>query len=459
MAGESAFTLHGTILVADDAPDYLLLMVQALQNEGHRVFEATGGAAALEILNRESIDAVVTDLQMPTVDGFEVLRTASAKMPPVPVVVVTGFGTVESAVEAMKLGALDFIAKPLDVTDLGTCVLKALEHRRMLIGAGSDASAEDSGLGELFGISPPMQDVFEQIRRVAPFKPTVLITGESGTGKELVARAVHALSAYRSGPFVALNCSALPRELAESQLFGHEKGAFTGAVTSSQGHFEAADGGTLFLDEIGDLPLEMQAKLLRVIEERQVVRVGNTQPVSVDVRLLAATNVDLKKAIETSKFREDLYHRLNVLKIILPSLRERRDDIALLVRIFLDRFTAEHNLEHREMPPDVLSRLTGYNWPGNVRELKNIIERVAITSHGREIQISDLPPEILEKESTVPSAGIGSLPIPGTSLEEIEQNVILHTLKHTKGNRTKSAKILGISVRTLQRKLNQYNLS
>ena len=457
MANDFKPFLQGTILVAEDDADYRAAIVRILQEQDHDILQAEDGTQALEILHREAVDAVVTDLEMPGARGLDVLRAAAAQTPPVPAVIVTGYGTASTAVEAMKLGAVDYVLKPVDPQDLQTCVHQALERRRMLLGAQSIETAEDetTGFGGLLGTSSAMQEVFDQIRRAAPFKSTVLISGESGTGKELVARAIHALSACKDGPFLAVNCSALPHELVESQLFGHEKGAFTGATSMHRGYFESADGGTLFLDEIGDLPIEAQAKLLRVLEEREVTRLGSTRSISVNVRLLAATNTHLQVRVQERSFREDLYYRLNVLSISLPPLRERWEDIPLLVRVFLDRFAQENGVPARDIAPAGLDILVAHSWPGNVRELKNITERLAIMARGETIQISDLPPELRD---TVDAAGPAA-PVETFStlnMEEIERATIRRALEQTQGNRTQAAQLLGISLRTLQRKLRDY---
>ena len=452
MTEDHTFSLQGTILIADDEESFRDIMTRALRQLGHRVLQAEDGTQALKILAAEPIDAVVTDLEMPGASGIEVLRAAVACQPPVPTVIATAYGTAESAVEAMKLGAVDYVLKPLEAEDLRTCVHQALERRLML--AGCLAEEEESGFGGLLGSSPAMYDVLDQVRRVAPFKATVLITGESGTGKELAARAIHALGPGKDGPFLAVNCSALPHELVESQLFGHEKGAFTGAANVHRGFFEAADGGTLFLDEVGDLPLEAQAKLLRVLEERQVTRVGSTRSLPVDVRLLAATNTCLQEAVRQGRFRQDLYYRLDVLAIALPPLRERRVDIPLLIRVFLDRFGHDNGLPPREIAADAVDLLSGYAWPGNVRELKNICERLAIMAREQTIQLSDLPSSIRQQDGSPPASSLETTA--SLNIEEIERATIGRALAQTQENRTQAAELLGISLRTLQRKLREY---
>ena len=317
---------------------------------------------------------------------------------------------------------------------------------------GGTAGADETGFGGLLGASPAMQEVFDQIRRVAPFRSTVLITGATGTGKELVAQAIHALSACSNGPFIPVNCSALPRDLVESQLFGHEKGAFTGAATLHRGFFEAADGGTLFLDEIGELSPESQAKLLRVLEDQQVLRLGSTRPISVNVRLLAATNADPQAAVQDGCLREDLYYRVNALAISLPPLRGRPRDIPLLVRVFLDRFARENGVPPREIAAEVLECLMAHSWPGNVRELKNLTERLAVMATEETIQVSDLPGE-LRQLAGAPGPAESVERFSTLNMEELEKAVIQRELEQAGGNRTQAARLLGFSLRTLQRKL------
>ena len=455
MPEDYTYSLRGTILVVDDEESFRDIMTRVLRQFGHQVLQAEDGTRALKILADAPVDAVVTDLEMPGASGIEVLRAAAACQPPVPAVIVTAYGTAESAVQAMKLGAVDYVLKPLETEDLQTCLHQALERRLMLAGCLAD-NQENSGFGGLLGTSPAMQDMLDQIRRAAPFKSTVLITGESGTGKELVARAIHALSPCKDGPFLAVNCSALPHELVESQLFGHEKGAFTGAASMHRGFFEAADGGTLFLDEVGDLPLEAQAKLLRVLEERQVTRLGSTRSLPVDVRLLAATNTHLQEGMRQGRFRQDLYYRLDVLAISLPPLRQRRADIPLLIRIFLDSFGRDNSLPPREIAADAVDCLAAYAWPGNVRELKNICERLAIMTRNQTIQVSDLPASIRQQDEAAPSFFSEAPAISPLNIEEIERATIHRAMAQTRGNRTQAAELLGISLRTLQRKLKEY---
>ncbi len=445
------------ILIADSDDDHRRHLSTIIQSAGYNIHPVSNGHQAIETLEQNAIDVVVADMDTPGADGLAILRKASAIIPPVPVILISGESVIETAVESLKSGAFDFIARPI----LPAVLLRALERateRHKVLKATQQAvpEAEITSFGGLLGASPVMQDIFDEIRRCAPFKATVLITGESGTGKELVARALHAFSPYGKGPFVAVNCSALPHELVESQLFGHEKGSFTGAISTHQGVFEAAKDGTLFLDEIGDLPLEAQAKLLRTVEERQVTRLGSNTPIQVNVRLLTATNVDLKKAVQDRRFREDLYYRLNVLNISLPPLRNRREDIPLLLRSFFDRFAKENHRPSKILSPEALTALTQYRWPGNVRELKNLTERMAITAKNETITLQDLPSDVLAETSISQPVEDHLMAFTGLALEQVERLLIERALAQAQNNRTRAADQLGISLRTLQRKLKEY---
>ena len=445
------------ILIADNDTDHRHHLTTAIQTVGYQVHQVSNGDQAIKMLEQNTIDAVVADIDIPGADGLKVLRKASALIPPVPVILISGKSVIETAVESLKSGAFDFIARPILPTVLQRAVRRATERHTILKATEQAApESEITSLGGLLGASTVMQEIFDEIRRCAPFKATVLITGESGTGKELVARALHAFSPYGKGPFVAVNCSALPHELVESQLFGHEKGSFTGAISTHQGVFEAAKDGTLFLDEIGDLPLEAQAKLLRTVEERQVTRLGSNTPIQVNVRLLTATNVDLKKAVQDRRFREDLYYRLNVLNIDLPPLRERREDIPLLLRAFFDRFGKENDRPPKILSPEALTVLVQYHWPGNVRELKNLTERMAITAKGDTITLQDLPSDVLATTPTTHPIEDHLMAFTGLPLEQVEKLLIGRALAQTNNNRTRAADQLGISLRTLQRKLKEY---
>ena len=448
----------GSVFVAD----HLSIVTKILRENGCvEVVGATDGTVAEQLLKTRSLDVAVIDINMP--GGMQLLSTAIRLTPPMPVVIFTSYTTVKQAVQAMRLGAVDYVVKPVDANDLLTAVHRALERKRVFDHVSDRQAEARTEFGELLGTSNEMQAVFDQIRRAAPFKSTVLITGESGTGKELVASAIHSLSAVNNGPFVAINCSALPVGLADSELFGHEKGSFTGATQDRQGLFEAAQGGTLFLDEIGDLDMQVQTKLLRVLEEQKVRHLGASQLIDVNVRVVAASNVNLTAAVKMGQFREDLYYRLNVIHISVPSLRARKSDIPLLVRVFAERFADQNGIASVEISGRCLDRMAEYDWPGNVRELKNMVERLVIyaADGNRAIEEKDIK-AILPIDDKITSLEDSESQRPEfvtRRLDEVERNLILDTLMHTGGNRTQSAEVLGISLRTLQRKLIQYGVT
>lgn len=453
--------LPGRVLVADSNPKHLAIATSILRESGYdEVVEATDGTVAERQLKTQSLDVAVIDINMP--GGMQLLRTAIRLTPPLPIVIFTSYKTVKQAVQAIRLGAVDYVVKPVDANDLLTAVHRALERKRMLALRSAEQVEAKTGFGELLGSSSVMQGVFDQIRRAAPFKSTVLITGESGTGKELVASAIHSLSAVSNGPFVAINCSALPIELAESELFGHERGAFTGATQAQQGLFEAAHNGTLFFDEIGDLDMRVQTKLLRVLEEQKVRHLGATQLIAVNVRVVAASNANLTTAVKMGQFREDLYYRLNVIPLPIPSLRDRRSDIPLLVRVFAERFAEQNGIALIEIADRCLDRMAEYDWPGNVRELKNTVERLVIYAADSNMVIGEQDFEsILPIDDRIAPLDDSESQRPDfvpRRLDEVEKEMILDTLMHTGGNRTQGAEILGISLRTLQRKLIQYGV-
>ncbi|MFT5368344.1 MAG: DNA-binding NtrC family response regulator [Candidatus Latescibacterota bacterium] len=446
------------ILAIDSNRNNLQAIENQVKKDRNNLFIASEAAQGISYLETEDIDVVITNKFLADGDGFDIMRMALAQTPPSPVVIISHQNTVDAMIEALQLGALDYIPDPIDTKVLKIALHRAYERRQMHLSAAIEPVQDaEPTVGFLQGSSDAMQYVFDQIRHSAPFKTTVLITGESGTGKDLVARSIHALSPRAQGPFIAINCSAIPRELVESHLFGHEKGAFTSAMARQEGVFEAATGGTLFLDEIGDLAPEAQAKLLRVLEEKQITRLGSTSTVDVDVRLVAATNSNLELAIQEGRFREDLYYRLNVLHIEMPPLRERPKDVPLLVTVFLDRFAQENGMSHKNITDEALEKLTAYNWPGNVRELKNITERLAVNAQSDTIEATHLPPQfqniVPEPE---PSSNFDLTPLVGIPLESIEKMLIDITLQNTHGNRTRAARLLGISLRTLQRKLKEY---
>ena len=442
-----------TILVADDEPGMRESVSRALRREGFHVITAEDGAAALDTLRKAPVDLLIADLRMPGLDGIELLRAARLVAPETEVIVLSGHGTVEEAVEAMKEGAFDFLTKPFDRAPLVRVVRQALDrHALILENRRLQRRLDDlAGAGEIVGTSPAILEVLRLVKQVAPTSATVLIQGESGTGKELVARALHRLSPRREKPFVTVNCAALPETLLESELFGHEKGAFTGAVGRRAGRFELADGGTLLLDEIGDLSPLAQAKVLRVLQEGEFEPIGSARTAKVDVRLVAATNQDLAKLVTEKRFREDLFYRMQVITLTVPPLRERREDIGLLAQHFLRRYTAKNQRTLEGFTEEALARLLEYPWPGNVRELEHAVERAAILGRGPFVEVTDLPEAVAQAE---PSARVIPIPI-GMPLEEVEQRLIVETLKLTKGNKELGAKLLGIASRTIYRKLKE----
>src|SRR5213592_4724183 len=441
-----------TLLVADDDPGLRESLERTLTREGYRVLLASDGRAALERLQGGGIDLVVTDLKMPGLTGIEVLRAAKAIAPDVDVILLTAFGTVEEAVKAMKDGAYDFLTKPFRREQLLKLISKALERRDLIEqNRALKKQLEDlRAKGQVIGSSPAFRRMMTLVEQVADSSATVLIQGESGTGKELVASTIHARSARSRGPFIAVNCAALPETLLESELFGYEKGAFTGAAGRKEGRFELADGGTLFLDEVSDLSPVTQPKILRVLQEGEFERLGGTKSLRVDVRIVAATNQELAQMVREKRFREDLYYRLNVITLIVPPLRERREDIHVLAQHFLRVYSAKNNRRLEGFTDDAIRRLEAYAWPGNVRELENVIERGVVLARGALMDVADLTPEIAG--ATPLPEGVVSVRI-GTPLAEVEQRLMEETLRATKGNKTLTAKLLGIDPTTVLRKL------
>jgi two-component system response regulator HydG len=441
-----------TLLVADDDPGLRESLGRTLTRAGYKVVLASDGRAALERLRGGGLDLVLTDLKMPGLTGIEVLRATKAIAPDLDVILLTAFGTVEEAVIAMKEGAYDFMTKPFRGEQLLKIVAKALERRDLIEqNRVLQRQLEDlRGKGQVIGGSPAFRRMMTLVDQVADSSATVLIQGESGTGKELVARAIHERSPRRSGPFVAVNCAALPETLLESELFGYEKGAFTGAGARKEGRFELADGGTLFLDEVADLSIVTQPKILRVLQEGEFERVGGTKTIRVDVRIVAATNQDLGQMVREKRFREDLYYRLNVITTNVPPLRERREDIRVLAQHFLRVYAAKNNRKLDGFSDEAVRRLEAYAWPGNVRELENVIERGVVLARGSVMELTDLPEEIVG--ATPLPEGVLSVRI-GTSLAEVERRLLEETLRVTKGNRTLTAKLLGIDPKTVYRKL------
>jgi DNA-binding NtrC family response regulator len=447
------------ILVVDDEKKMGILIEGALKDAGYSVKTVTSGEEALGLLRKHTYDVVITDLKMEPFDGMAVLKKAKELGQSTEVIMMTAYATAQSAVEAMKAGATDYIIKPFALEELKLLVDKIVEKQRLL--ALSLQLQEDlgkAGLDEFVGKSQKIKQVFELVEKVAKTDANVLLLGESGTGKELIARAIHQKSKRRDKPLITVNCAALTETLLESELFGHEKGSFTGAYARKLGRFELADGGTIFLDEIGEISPAVQAKLLRVLEERKFNRVGGVETIEVDTRVVAATNRNLEQNVKSGKFREDLYFRLNVFPIWIPPLRERRDDIPRLVQYFLKK----HQYRGRALDEGLMDQLTGYDWPGNVRELKNILERAMILSDGADIQAHHvgIKPGLPTKEAA-PEAQqqVGdSLRISPLSLEEMEKNMIIEALKKSKGNKTEAAKALHITRRMLYSRMKKYNL-
>ncbi|MDF1614659.1 sigma-54-dependent transcriptional regulator [Desulfurivibrio dismutans] len=496
------------ILVVDDEQNMRVALYEALSRGGYEVKVAENGRMALEMVASEAPDLVVTDIRMPEMDGIEMLQKVQAVRPGLPVVIITGYATVETAVEAMKQGAVDYILKPFPVEVIEETIKKVFRE-----GPPSASATVAAGVGPAPAVDGPTQEgartvigrdrhflrLLERARAVASSKATVLVLGESGTGKEVFARFIHHVSDRKAGPFVALNCAALPEGLLESELFGHEKGAFTGAVMAKKGKFELAHGGTLLLDEIGEVPLHLQAKLLRVLQEEEVDRLGGKEPVKLDVHVVATTNRDLAEAVKGGTFRQDLYYRLNVIPIRLPDLRERPDDIFLLADFFIEKHSQRYGKPLKKLSAAARQRFLEYDWPGNVREMENLLERGVLLSTGAELELWDfwddeLPPEPATAPAAKPlapesatdfapvpepppepdpasdsahdrgrEAANSSAPEPdldpilaGRSLRDVERQMILQALRQTADNRTHAAKMLGISVRTLRNKLNEY---
>jgi two-component system response regulator HydG len=453
MADEKRSPDRGRILIVEDDQPQADAVAEALDRAGHRCVVVTEPRRAVQVIQTDGFDLVVTDLVMQGVDGMEVLRLAKQADPTTEVIMVTGHGTIQTAVEAMRQGASDYITKPLNVGELRDRVARALEHRR-LVRRSTDLD-ERFGFEGIVGHSPAIQRVIQICRQIAPTDTTILIEGESGTGKELVAKAIHNNSRRREAHFVALNCAALSEGILESELFGHEKGAFTGALATRKGRFEHADGGTLFLDEVGDMPPSTQIKLLRVIENGEITRVGSNEPRRVDVRLISATNQDLDGLVKEGTFREDLYWRLKVVRVYLPPLRERREDIPLLVEHYLGRLAREHAKTIHGMTPEAQRTLAAYDWPGNVRELINALETMVVLGQGPTLDVADIPPEVRPAADAPPTGTIQ----PGIRLTDAERILIERTLTMAGGNREQAARMLGIGERTLYRKIKQYGLT
>ncbi|MDB4939281.1 MAG: Transcriptional regulator BkdR of isoleucine and valine catabolism operon [Labilithrix sp.] len=467
------------VLIVDDEPNLRKILAAQLSRDGYDVMVAEDGEQGLTMLRENHIDLVVTDLKMPKVDGMTLLREALRESPDLPIVMITAHGTVDTAVEALKLGAFDYLTKPFDKDEVRQVVAKALRTRALAqeeattdpVGVGSPTSATGARFG-IIGASPGLTDLYAVLERVADSPTTVLITGESGTGKELVARALHEHSTRKDKPFIKVNCAAIPKELIESELFGYERGAFTGAVSSKPGRFELANGGTLFLDEVGEIPVEMQVKLLRALQESEFERVGGIKTIHVDVRLVAATNRDLKKLIAANAFREDLFYRLNVVSIRLPALRERDTDIPLLVEHFLAKFNERLKKQVTGVEPEALDILSAYGWPGNIRELENVMERSVLFCDAQKLRVEDLPGELRGSAGSVApptsdASGGAEMPLSGegglkehvkVAMSRLERDLVSRALKQTSGNVTHAARLLKISRKGLQLKMKELGL-
>ena len=439
------------VLVVDDEPAVVASLQKVLQREGWTVLTASDGRTALEMVREEGISVVVTDFQMPEMSGLDLLRSLKTIAPDTEVILITAYGTIEMAVDAMKQGAYDFVVKPFKRHDITRGVRRALEKQR-LVQENQQLRAElDRTLGqrEIIGQSLVMQETLELVDQVAPSSAAVLLTGESGTGKELIARALHRGSPRSERPFIAINCAAIPETLLESELFGYERGAFTGATGRKEGRFERAHKGTLFLDEIGEMAPHVQVKLLRALQDGEIERLGGVKPIQVDCRIVAATNRDLVQEVENGRFREDLYYRLNVITIDLPPLRKRLDDVALLAHHFMDVYAKKNGKDIQGLTPDAVNLLTNYSWPGNVRELENAMERSVVLCKGDTITADNLP----QKMHVHPGAQrMITFPV-GTTLDDVEQRMIEETLRMTQGDKRLAAQLLGIATRTIYRKI------
>jgi len=450
------------ILLVDDHKPFRDSLAKILGGEGFRVFPASDGEEALDILRKEFIHLVLTDLKMPKMDGTELLKVAKTIRPDIEVLLITGYGTVDTAVTAMKDGAFDYIEKPFKPREILKLVRKAVEKQSLVLENRKlqERIKDFQKVEKIVGRSPAMKKVLEIVAQVAPSSATVLIQGESGTGKEVIAQAIHDLSPRANKPFIKVSCAALPETLLEAELFGYERGAFTGAIARKEGRFELANGGTLFLDEIGEVSPTVQVKLLRVLQVGEFERLGGTKTIRADVRIVAASNMNLLEAVERKAFREDLYSRLNVITLTLPPLREREGDIPLLAHHFLEIFTKKNNKDVKGFTQEALEVMLQYSWPRNVRQMENAIERAVVLTKGEMINPGDLPPEILKavepktQKAVLMDEKIISISL-GTPLETIEKRVIEETLRYSRGDKNLASKILGISARTIYRKIEE----
>lgn len=438
-----------SVLIAEDEKNLAHLLERVLTKEGYAIYLAFDGEEALEVIKANKIDIVLTDIKMPKVEGMSLLKQIKEMDTSIEVIVMTAFATIDTAINALKMGARDYIRKPFDIDE----IVDAVNKTSMLIKNATLSGEEQFVFSEmLVANSPKMKDLIKMVKKVSGSVANIYIQGETGVGKELIAHAIHELSDRHDHPFIKVNCSALPETLLESELFGYEKGAFTGAFARKLGRFELANGGTIFLDEIGDISPLIQLKLLRIIQQKELERLGGTQTISLDVRIITATNKDLEALVKEGIFREDLYYRLNVIPLTVPALRERPEDIRELIETFMSISSSLYQTKPKAIEPEALEALVQYPWPGNVRELENIIERILIISEGASIKLEDLPPKILKK-NTLPSESLEAYK------ETVEAEILKEALESCQGNITKAAEKLGISRRSLHRKINKYNLN
>ncbi|MFH1479778.1 MAG: sigma-54 dependent transcriptional regulator [Pseudomonadota bacterium] len=450
-----------TILIVDDEKNYLVVLEALLSPEGYEIITAENATDALRLIRESDVDLVITDMKMPGLSGMELLEESKRIKSDLPIIMMTAYGTIEMAVEAMKKRAYDYITKPFKNEELKLTIKKALENYRLLKENRllSEALSDRYRFGNIIGKSKPMQEIYEMIGKVAQSKASVLITGTSGTGKELIAKAIHYNSPRKNRPFISVNCGALTETLLESELFGHEKGAFTGAIAMKKGRFELADGGTLFLDEVGEMPPPLQVKLLRVLQEMEFERVGGTRTIKVDVRVLSASNRNIKEDVSRDLFREDLFYRLNVIHIEVPPLRERSEDIRLLVNHFIDKYRQDEGEAKISLSPETWKAFYNYSWPGNIRELENVIERAVVLNKGGVIGVADLPPEFSGKQEELDIEGFlpPDAPLQKT-LELIEEKLLKRALKRCDNVQSHAAQILGITRSLIQHKMRKYNI-
>ncbi len=446
------------ILVVDDDETHRLMLQATLESEGYAVYEADDGLTAVEAVKKEFYDLILMDIRMAHMGGIDALREIKRISPGIPILIMTAFASIETAVEAIRFGAYDYITKPLDTEKLKRSIASELEHSdlRQEVAILKERIGDKFDLSNIIGKSRRMREMFEILAMAAPSDAAVLIQGESGTGKELIANAIHQNSPRAGNPLIKVNCAALPESLLESELFGHERGAFTGAVSMRKGRFELADGGSIFLDEISEMAPTMQAKLLRVTQEHEFERVGGMKTIKADIRIISATNKDLEQEIKEGRFREDLFYRLNVISVPLPPLRERKEDIPLLAEHFLSIYSEKNRRLMKGFQPRALDLLMRYDWPGNIRELENTIERSVIMTRGDNISPTDLPMNIQAMGGELEDDNTGVTP--GWSLKEVERDLIIKTLEQTDGNKTKAAEILSINRKTLQNKIKEYEI-